>query len=79
MKNYLVNKILEKYEGSQVDWNHRQSGGRSIKIQQSDYDELQSYINEDDYLGFGLEDAYWEEKLDGEAMAMIFTNMNPMP
>ena len=61
MKNYLVNKILDKYEKSQADWNHRQSGGRSIKIQQSDYEELQSYINEDDYLGFGLEDAYWEE------------------
>ena len=56
MKNYLVNKILDKYESSQVDWKNRQSGGRSIKIQQSDYDEVQSHINKKEYAGFGLDD-----------------------
>ena len=56
VKNYLVNKILEKYEKSQTDWNNKQSGGRSIKIQQSHYDELQSYIDKEDYFGVGTEE-----------------------
>ena len=53
MTNYLVNKILDKYEKSQADWNNKQSGGRSLKIQQEHYDELQSLINRKEYLGYG--------------------------
>lgn len=66
MKNYLVNKILDKYERSQTDWNNKQNGGRSIKIQQSHYDELQSCLDNEEYFGFGLEEVCGEEFVTGK-------------
>uniref|UniRef100_UPI004055A1A8 Wadjet anti-phage system protein JetD domain-containing protein n=1 Tax=Agathobacter sp. TaxID=2021311 RepID=UPI004055A1A8 len=53
MKNYLVNKILDKYEKSSTDWKDKQSGGRSITIQQDDYDELQKMLDRGTYEGYG--------------------------
>lgn len=66
MKNYLVNKILDKYEKSQADWNKKQSGGRSIKIQQEHYDELQDLLNKEVYLGYGMENCCDTEEFDTE-------------
>ena len=36
-KDYLVHRILEKIEGSSVDWQEGASGNRSLKIQQEDF------------------------------------------
>lgn len=52
MKNYLVNKILDKYEKSSSDWNDKKSGGRSIKIQQAHYDEVQAMLRAGEYEGY---------------------------
>ena len=35
---YLVEKIINKCEGSSNDWRQGASGGRSLKIEQEDYD-----------------------------------------
>ena len=36
-KDYLVRRILDKIEGSSVDWRENASGNRSLKIQQEDF------------------------------------------
>ena len=36
-KDYLVRRILDKIEGSSVDWRKETSGNRSLKIQQEDF------------------------------------------
>lgn len=56
MKNYLVNKILDKYEKSKADWKDKQIGGRSIFIQQSDYDKLHALVRNNKYQGYGTGD-----------------------
>ena len=35
--DYLIHRILEKIEGSSVDWRKEASGNRSLKIQQEDF------------------------------------------
>lgn len=56
MKNYLVNKILDKYEKSKADWKDKQIGGRSISIQQNDYDKLHELVRNNKYQGYGMGD-----------------------
>ena len=54
MKNYLVNKILDKYEKSKTDWKDKQNGGRSMPIQQSDYNKLDAIVRKNEYQGYGI-------------------------
>ena len=35
--DYLIHRILDKIEGSSVDWRKETSGNRSLKIQQEDF------------------------------------------
>lgn len=52
MRDYLINKILDKYEKSRSDWNDKKEGGRSIKIQQAHYDEVQAMLHAGKYEGY---------------------------
>lgn len=52
--NYLVNKILDKYERSETNWKEKKSGNKSFKIQQVDYDEVQEMLDKNIYEGYGI-------------------------
>lgn len=49
MKHYLIQKILDKYEKSSVDWKEVQTGNRSVRIQQEDYDCMERMLREQEY------------------------------
>lgn len=52
--NYLVNKILDKYEKNETNWKEKKGGNKSFKIQQGDYDEVQKMLDKNIYEGYGI-------------------------
>ena len=67
MKYYLIQKILDKYERSSVDWKEMQKGNRSIRIQQEDYDCMERMLREQEY------EICWEDISEQSVEEMYFT------
>lgn len=50
---------MDKYEKSSTDWKEKQSGNRTIKIQQEDYDTLQKLLEQGSYQGYGKREEFF--------------------